>query len=348
MINVFLSSWLFLIFVATPSNVYASELRDTFGRVSASIVTIGVTQKARPPISNSNQWIRKGELGSGVLVTSDGKVITAAHLVQTADTVKVQFAGGDIVDARVIASSPPDDVALLQLEHVPAGVAAAELGDSDEMAVGDKVFIVGAPFGFSSTLTAGHISAHHTGAVVAGGLRQSDYFQTDAIINERNSGGPMFNMDGKIIGIVNHALTPTGSPAGLGFVLTANAARQVLFENPSFWSGLDGYLLTETLAAIFNLPQPTGMLVQRVADSSPAARLGLRPGVVEATIGGETMMVGGDVILEIAGITLNVEPSTYDTIHKKLGSLTPGDTITVKVLRAGWIMDLKTIVTPAE
>lgn len=348
MINIFLSSWLFLIFVTSPFNVYASELRDTFGQVSASVVTIGVTQKARSPISNSNQWVRKGELGSGVLVTSDGKVITAAHLVQTADTVKVQFAGGEIVDARVIASSPPDDVALLQLERVPAGAAVAELGNSDEMAVGDAVFIVGVPFGFSNTLTVGHISAHHKGAVVAGGLRQSEYFQTDAVINERNSGGPMFNMSGKIIGIVNHALTPTGGLSGLGFVLTANTARQVLFEDPSFWSGLDGYLLTENLAAIFNLPQPTGMLVQRVADSSPAARLGLRPGVAEATIGGETMMVGGDVILAIAGITLDAEPSTYDAIHKTLGSLTPGENVTVKILRAGWIMDLKAIVSSAE
>lgn len=348
MINIYRLSWIACIAIMAPLNAYAAELRDVFSQVSAAVVTVGVTQKTQLPINNRRQWVSKGELGSGVLVTPDGKVITAAHLVQTADTVKVRFADGEVVDARVIASSPPDDVALLQLEHVPVGAVVAELGNSEEMAVGDRIFVVGAPYGFSSTLTVGYISAHHKGAVVAGELRQSKYFQSDAVINERNSGGPMFNMEGKVVGIVSHALTPPEGPTGLGFALTVNTAKQVLFEEPSFWSGLDGYLLTEGLAAIFNLPQPTGMLVQHVAEGSPAARLGLRPGVITATIDGETMLVGGDVVLAVAGIELSTEASTYDQMRRKLGALAPGETVTVKVLRAGWVLDLKATVIPAE
>jgi S1-C subfamily serine protease len=148
----------------------------------------------------------------------------------------------------------------------------------------------------------------------------------------------MFNMAGEVIGIASRILTKSGGSEGLGFAITSNTAKRLLLEEPSFWFGLDGIVLKDELAAAFNVPQPMGLLVQQIADNSPAARLGIQPGEIKSQIGLSEVLLGGDIILEVVGI--QVSEDCYEKIRKRLSDMKPGDTITVKVLRAGRILQL--------
>lgn len=321
-----------------PAPLGAQELREQFRAVSGSVVVVRTTERS-PVLTAGARAVSAPGLGSGVLVSPDGKVLTAAHVVQTADRVAVEFPGGIVVPARVVASVPRADVALLQLQRVPAGARVATLADSDSLQVGDDVFIVGAPYGLSHTLSAGHVSGRHTFGRTIEGV-PVEVLQTDAAVNVGNSGGPMFDMDGRVVGIVSRIVTRSGGFEGVGFAVSANVARALVLSRPSFWSGLDGFLLADTLARAFNVPQAAGLLIQQVAAGSPAAELGLRAGSVPATIDGEPLVVGGDVVLAVAGITITTEDATFDRIQDLLGRMRPGDTVGVTVLRGGRVVML--------
>jgi len=312
----------------------AKSLRDAFKRVDPSVVVVG-TNSHQVVTGPKMQLTTMPGLGSGVLISADGKVVTAAHVVQTADEIKVEFKNGEFVPAKVLTSDPAADVALLQLERVPAGAVVAKFGDSDEAEVGDEVFVVGAPVGMGHTLTVGHISARRKPNTMYGGLSRAEFFQTDTAINQGNSGGPMFNMAGEVIGIVSHIISKSGGFEGLGFVVTSNLARRLLLDQHPFWSGVESFMLSGDLARVFNLPQSAGLLVQRVASNSPAAQLGLRPGTLTAVIEGEPMIVGGDIILEAQGVTIIADSASYLVIRDRLSRLRPGDAFTVVVLRNG-------------
>jgi S1-C subfamily serine protease len=323
------------------SKADADTLSKIFKRVDDSVVVIR-TEHQEVVTGPKMQRVSLPGLGSGVIISADGKIMTAAHVVQTADAVRVEFAGGDAIPAKVISSDPSADVALLQMEKVPPKLVVATLGNSDVAEVGDPVFIVGAPVGMSHTLTVGHISARRTPPTLHGGLARSEFFQTDAAINQGNSGGPMFNMSGEVIGIVNHIISKSGGFEGLGFVVTSNLARRLLLERHAFWSGVEGFLLSGDFAKIFNVPQKAGMLVQRVAVNSPAAKIGLRAGTMAAIIEGEPLIVGGDVILEIQGVPVIEEGGSYPVIRDRLAGLGSGDKITMIVLRGGRKEELTT------
>jgi len=334
------TAWLLILLWSQAwTEASAQSVRDVFRQVNASVVVVGTVQKSLSP-GPGGGMATVPALGSGVLISADGKVITAAHVVQTADRIAVQFLDGQIIPARVIASAPAADVALLQLERVPADATPARLGDSDTVEVGDQIVVIGAPFGLSHTLTVGHVSARHRLRRVIGQFAPLELLQTDAVVNVGNSGGPMFNASGEVIGIVSSILSQSGSYQG-GLGVTAKTARQVLLDQPSFWAGIDSYLLQGELAEAFNLPQPVGALVQRVAEGSPAALLGLRAGTVRVTVQNEVVLVGGDVILEVEGIPIGV-PDFADKIQFRLNRLQPGAGIAVTVLRAGKVMVFST------
>ena len=255
----------------------SKSMADIFKKVNGSVTVVVALHKVSSVPAGIQQTMGLN-VGAGVLVSENGKVITSAHLVHTADQIKVKLSSGEIVGARVVASDPFADVSLLQLESVPKEVVVAKLGDSEKVEVGDEVFVVGTPYGLSHTLTAGHISARHKLDRISAGFDVGELFQTDAAINQGNSGGPMFNMAGEVIGIASSILTKSGGFEGLGFVVTSNTARRLLLEQPSFWFGLDGIVLKDELAAAFNLPQPMGLLVQQVADNCPAGRLVIQSG----------------------------------------------------------------------
>jgi S1-C subfamily serine protease len=238
----------------------------------------------------------------------------------------------------VIASEPSADVALLELERIPSEPVVAPLGDSDAVEVGDEIFIVGAPFGLSHTLTVGHISGRRNADKLFGGFSEAEMFQTDAAINQGNSGGPMFNRTGEVIGIVSSIISRSGGFEGLGFVITSNLARQLVVDERSPWSGMEGFLLSGDLARIFNLPQPMGVLVQKVVEGSMAASVGLRPGTIKAVIADQELLLGGDVVLSVMGLTISKD--SRKQIRTRMRGLTPASPITVKVLRGGRPVEL--------
>ena len=272
-------------------------------------------------------------LGSGVLIDNQGHVVTAAHVVQTADRVKAEFGDGQSFVARVIASDPRVDLALLQLEEIPVGISPVKLADSDKVEVGEQVFVIGAPFGLSHSLTVGHISGRHTMEDDSLGTVRPEVFQTDTAVNQGNSGGPMFNMKGEVVGIVSYILTQSGGFEGIGFVVTSNTAQQALFVNPLFWSGLEGVAIQGKLAKALNLPAKTGYLVQKVADGSVGKKLGLEPGTVPVTIAGRSLLLGGDIITSVGGLPFTEE--NLPEIRQRMSGLGDNDQVRIEFIRAG-------------
>jgi len=297
-----------------------TSLPQVFKQVSGAVVVVRTNERvlSRQSGEGGAVSVAKAGIGSGVIINAEGQVITAAHVVQSADAVAVEFVNGTVVRARVVMSDPAADVALLQLDRVPPGAVYVNLGDSDAAQVGEQIFVVGAPFGASHTLTVGHISARRRPKASLGGAGFGELLQTDAAISQGNSGGPMFNMQGEVIGIVSHILSHTGGSEGVGFVVTSKIAQRLLFDEPTMWSGLDGYLLTGPYARAMNLPGETsGLLVQRVAAGSPAERIGLRGGYLPAEFGEESLVVGGDIVLAVDGIPIGAANS-YEMIRQSI------------------------------
>jgi len=324
-----------LVTLAPPAPAGAQAVGDVFRRVSPSVVVI--RSRGRDVVESGQ--VRFGEIGSGVLISADGKIMTAAHVVQAMDEIHVEFIGGETVPARVVASEPAADLSLLQLDRVPAGVKVARLANSSAVRVGDQVLVVGAPYGLSYSLSVGYVSARWAPNTVYRAFPLAEFLQTDATINTGNSGGPMFNMAGEVVGIVSHNISKGGGSEGLGFVVTINTARELLLARRSIWSGLEGHTLSGDLAAIFNVPQPEGFLIKTVAKGSPAESAGIRGGNRTAVIDGQTLVVGGDILLAVDGIpTGNL--ADYQRMREHLQRLTPGVPITVTVLRAGRVLNL--------
>lgn len=322
---------------STPAK--AQQIRDLFRDANPSVVMVRTKQKAVRSLEESSEGV-----GSGFLVSADGKVMTAAHVVNRADTIEAVFLSGEAIPARIVTSVAFADVALLQLSRVPQGAVIARLGDSDKVEVGDQIFLIGAPFGISHSLSVGHISGRHNPGNMVENLTALDVLQTDAAIYSGNSGGPMFNMRGEVIGIVSHVLVRGSNTDGLGFAVASRVARQLMLEERHFWTGIEASLLEGPAAEVFNIPQPAGLLVQSVAAGSPAEKLGLREGYIKAVIEEQTLLVGGDIILEIAGNPIRPSVAQFQEVQRRLNQLRPGETVHFKVLRAGRIIDLTTIV----
>jgi S1-C subfamily serine protease len=167
-----------------------------------------------------------------------------------------------------------------------------------------------------------------------------EMIQTDAAINMGNSGGPMFNLNGEVVGIVSRIMTQSGGFEGLGFAIPSKVAERVLLTSKSFWSGIDFVMLQDTMAQVFNVPQSAGLLVQQVAAGSPAALLGVRAGLVRAKIGSEEILIGGDIVLGVANIAITRNGGSLEQIQNYLSGLKTGDSVVVNVLRAGKVVRL--------
>ena len=321
--------------MGSAATVDAQSVREVFEKVAPTVVVI----KARGRDVTTSGQSRFKETGSGVLVTTDGQVMTAAHVVNTMDQIDVEFLGGETVAARVVASEPAADLSLLQLDRVPPSAKVAKMGDSNSVHVGDQVIIVGAPYGLAHSLSTGYISARWPPNTVYKTMPLAEFFQTTATINTGNSGGPMFAMNGDVIGIVSHNISKSGGSEGLGFVVTINTAKQLLLEKRSFWSGLEGLMLSDDLADMLNLPpRTTGYIVKTVAKDSPGDLIGLRGAKQLVNIGGEDVPLGGDIILSVDGMQMtnaNI-PKIRDLISRQAS----GTPFKVTILRAGQVLDL--------
>lgn len=319
----------------------AQQLRDVVRQVDASVVVVKTVEKDLLPAPQP-VFVSSPGFGSGALISADGKILTAAHVVQAADKIEVEFLDGQLVPAKVIASIPGADVAMLKLDWVPYNAKPARIGDSDKMQIGDDVFIIGAPYGVSHSLSVGHVSARRQAKAALGAALSLELLQTDAAINKGSSGGPMFNMAGEIVGVVSLILSQSGGFEGLGFAVTSNVANRLLIAKKGFWTGVDGMLLSGAWVSVFNIPQPAGILVQRIADNSPASAIGIIGGSYKATIAGSELLVGGDIILAVGGVAIKPDGMAAPKIMDYLNNLRPGDLVTVTVIRAGEVIELKT------
>ena len=329
---------LILLFTGLAMPARAQDFRQLFQRTSRSVVVVRTLGKSLSP-EPGRGLVESGGIGSGTIISRDGRILTAAHVVQTADRVGVELKDGRYLTASVVASSPRADVALLQLDSPPADLAPIRIGNSDSLETGDQVMVIGAPYGLSYTLTVGHVSGRLKPPGTIGGVPM-EFIQTDAAINQGNSGGPLFNLKGELVGVVSYIMTMSGGFEGLGFAVSSNVAERLLLSTPSFWTGVEGYLLNDELARLFNLPQGAGVLIQQVAAGSPGALLGLKAGSIPVKVRDQELVFGGDIVLEVGGIPVSDDPEMPDRMDQYLNALPAGSSIAVKILRGGKVLVL--------
>jgi len=310
----------------------ATDLSDRFEDVNSAVVEIRTVSSSSLQRQDGTTSLSEMGLGSGVLIASD-QVLTASHVVEIADRIQVRLVDGTMRRARVTSSEQFADVALLTLDEPVAGIKPARMGDSDRIRIGERVFVVGAPYGISHTLTVGYVSALHRNDP-SDGLGYTNLIQTDAAINAGNSGGPLFNELGELIGIVSHILSRSGGSEGLGFAVAINSARDLVIDQRSFWPGFVGVLLPPRLARALNVPQTSGMLIQQVAEESPAQIMGLRESDVLIDFDGRPLRIGGDIVLAANGIRVE-SPAAVLQIRDAIRNLPDGGKLTIEILRQG-------------
>lgn len=330
---------LLLILVLFPFATLGQSLSKLYKKVSPGVVIIETEESKLVDTGSFQGKTSVGGLGTGFLI-NDKQVITAAHVVQTAESIEVVFKDGEVIPGKAIAVSKAADVGLIELTWPKKEAFPLELGDSDNVEIGDQIFIIGTPLGLEYSFSSGYISGRIEGNRMENPLLQVEYFQTDAAINQGNSGGPMFNLDGEVIGIVSHILSKSGGFEGLGFAATSNIAESLLFNQNIGWSGIDGYLLEGEMAKIFNLPQPYGLLVEKVVFLSPMGIAGVQGGNYLATIDGVELIVGGDILLSINGIPISMNKELLDQIAGSLVESRKNKKVSLTVLRAGKIITL--------
>jgi len=325
----------YLLLLCMTTSLNAQDLSTLFERLDTSVVTIEVKEYK----VKGQQLTTSGGLGSGVIIDKEGLILTAAHVVESANEISVKLQNGTTFPADVISSSTAADVALLKLRIVPPSLKPATVGSSSDSKIGEQILIIGAPRGLEHSLSVGHISRKMDKNMISNG-EMAGFIQTDASINQGNSGGPMFNLKGEVIGIVSFILSNSGGFEDLGFAVDIDTAKKVLFDVNSFWTGFDGVFLSEGLAGVFNTPQKSGVLVQRVTPKSFADKIGLKSGIIQAEILGQKLWIGGDIILSIQGLSCNA-PHDLGDIKKQIENLKVGDQVLIEVLRKGKVLTLE-------
>ena len=271
--------FLAILILGISTSLQAANLSKIFKKVDPAVVVITTHESITIASEKGLKSVNSGSLGSGVIISRDGLIMTAAHVISSADELTVTLNDDRKFTAKVISISSLADVALIGLVEPPDDLSYVELGNSDNAEIGEQVFVIGSPYGLAHTLTVGHLSSrriiNHQRA-----LMDMEFLQTDAAVNQGNSGGPLFTSDGKLIGIVSHIQTVSGGNEGLGFAASINMARKLLLEDSPFWLGVQFFPLKEELTRAFNVPYNEGLLVQKVNKGSIAEELGLRAGTI--------------------------------------------------------------------
>lgn len=290
-----------------------------------------------------------GSQGSGFVVDARGHILTNAHVitdvtaspasVSGARAIYVEFPDGERVRGTVVGWDLFNDTGVVKVDPSTHALAPVPLGDSDTVRVGEPVAAIGSPFGKQSSLAVGVVSAiGRTIDSLTSGFAIADAIQIDAPINRGNSGGPLFDARGRVIGINAQIQSQSGTAEGVGFAVPINSAARSLRqlvrtgEVRYAYVGIEAQDLTPGLARAIGLPATRGALVVRVNPGTPAARAGLRPGTSTRTVNGVEVAVGGDVVLAIDGRPVR---SSDDVGRLVASTLLPGQTVDFVVLRGG-------------
>src|SRR5689334_3707296 len=275
--------------------------------------------------------------GSGFLIDPRGYILTNNHVVEGAQTIEVVLGDQSRYPAKFIGADQRNDVALIKIEPKGKALPVLQLGDSGTIQVGQKVLAIGNPVGFRSGLATGVVGAWGGTVQTSQTTFVDEAIQTDAAINRGNSGGPLLNSHGEVIGINSAIYTPTGTTAGIGFAIPINTAKRIAHDlitdgrvHQAFL-GVTSYAVGGGLAEALDLPVQEGLLVQTLARGGPAAQSGIRAGDRIAQLGMRRFYVGGDVIVAIDGQKVSSELDVNLVLNKKR----PGDDVKVTVYRGG-------------
>lgn len=283
--------------------------------------------------------------GSGFVLNDDGEIITNAHVISTgegedrepAQRVFVEFTSGDVVPAKVLGLDPFSDIGLLRVDPAEVDLQPLELGDSDELTVGEPIAVIGSPFGEDQSLTTGVVSQTGRSVMSLTDFRIEGAIQTDASINPGNSGGPMLDGDGRVIAISQQMKTGSGASNGVGFGVPVNtikwSSEQLRDQGkPSYaYIGVSTQALYPQLAEKLGIDAERGAILAEVIDGGPAERAGLRGAEEEVNFQGATYGVGGDVIVAVDG-----EPiERVEDLGRIIAGFQPGDEVEVEVVRDG-------------
>jgi S1-C subfamily serine protease len=273
--------------------------------------------------------------GSGFVIDKAGRIVTNYHVVQDAENVQVSFSGEDNVDARVIGVDPSTDIAVLQIDAQARALVTLPLGDSDTVRVGDAVVAIGNPFGLERSVTAGIVSALQREITAPNGFAIDEVIQTDAAINHGNSGGPLLNANGQVIGVNAQIESETGGNVGIGFAIPINTVKEVvsqIIESGKVehaYMGIEMQTIDSDLTEQVRLPAERGVLVSRVVPGSPADEAGMEGGSRNVVVDGESYTLGGDIITAIDGDAVESAEEVRSLVNDK----EPGDELEVEVRR---------------
>ena len=311
-------------------------------KLMPSVVNISTTQTIKaqstpfpfqfPPGSPFGEMFKEFEkpterkatsLGSGFIIKKDGVVVTNNHVIANADDIIVRVNNKEY-EAKVLGADPYSDIAVLKIES-SENFKTAEFGNSDKSRVGDWVVAIGNPFGLGGTVTSGIISARNRDINLT---RYDDFIQTDASINQGNSGGPLFNMEGDVIGINTAIISPSGASSGIGFAIPANYASTIIDQLIKFgetkrgWLGVRIQQVTKEIATVAGLDGPKGAFIGGVSEESPAEKGGMKT---------------GDIVLEFDGQKIK----TMRNLPKVVANTKPNKKVSVKVWRDKKLITLR-------
>ncbi|MBW2192687.1 MAG: trypsin-like peptidase domain-containing protein [Deltaproteobacteria bacterium] len=283
--------------------------------------------------------------GSGMIIDAKGHILTNSHVIKEAHRIEVTLSDGSRWPGRLVGNDPDNDLAIIHIDASAESLKPLPMGDSSNLAVGQKVLAIGNPFGLNETLTTGIISSIGRSIRSPNGTLLEGLIQTDAAINLGNSGGPLLDSKGKIIGINTAIFSPSGGSVGIGFAIPIDTAKQLIPEliergyvsHP--WMGVTLFSVTPGVAQALELGVDRGVLIVEVFRGGPAYSSGLRGSSKILLVGNVMLPAGGDVI-----VAVDKEPvHTMDELARALRKLRPGDTTTVKILRERRFLNVQVV-----
>ena len=307
----------------TPGQIY----RQTY----KGVVEITVSTPQQTPMGNQEAQAQ----GSGFVIDSDGHIVTNDHVVENADSVSVRFWNGDTYSASVVGTDPSTDLAVIKVDAPSSILHPVSLGDSSSVQVGDPVVAIGSPFGLEETVTTGIVSALHRQMQALNKFTINDSIQTDAAINHGNSGGPLFNAAGQVIGVNSQIAGQTGANVGIGFSIPSNTVRSIadtLISSGKVEHAYLGVSVQEIPATVaHDLSLTPGVEITDVRSGTPAQKAGLKGATGKKMVQGTQYATGGDVITAIDGQKVK----TSEGVQLAIDAHHPGDTIEITYWRKG-------------